>query len=77
MITGTDVKSGYGQRGRKPTTSVLPYLRAKQAEEAKKASNKPVKRVTEEKAGKKVVEENTPHTEETYEEAIHSIMEGR
>lgn len=32
MVTAQDVKSGYGQKRYKPSTSVLPYLRAQQAE---------------------------------------------
>ena len=35
MITAQDVKSGYGQRIKKPHTSVLPYLRAQEAEKEK------------------------------------------
>lgn len=36
MITGQDVVSGYGQKPPKAHTSVLPYLRAQQAEKEKK-----------------------------------------
>lgn len=39
MIKGQDVVSGYGQKPPKAHTSVLPYLRAQQAEKEKKADN--------------------------------------
>lgn len=48
MITGADVKSGYGQKKEKPYNSILPYLRAKEAEKAearkKPASPKSIKK---------------------------------
>ena len=46
MITGADVKNGYGYKKEKPYNSILPYLRAKEAEkgEAKKATHKPVEK---------------------------------
>ncbi len=72
MVRAEDVKGGYGQQKKKPSTSILPYLRAKQAEEAeakRSSSPKPVEKKTEKKA-----EEKAPHKEETYEEAIHSIL---
>lgn len=46
MITGADVKNGYGYKKEKPYNSILPYLRAKEAEKAEAgkqpASPKPI-----------------------------------
>ena len=39
MIMAQDVLGGYGQKSKKPQTSILPYLRAKEAAE-KKAQRK-------------------------------------
>ena len=50
MITGADIKSGYGQKKAKPYNSILPYLRAEAEKkvakvdydkEAKKAKKDP------------------------------------
>lgn len=34
MITGADVKSGYGQKREKPYNSILPYIKDKKVKEA-------------------------------------------
>ena len=76
MITGADVRGGYRQgREKSGYNSILPYLRSKQAEKAeaeRKASPKP----TSKKRQEKDPEEDTVNTEETYREAIHSIVQG-
>lgn len=37
MITGADIKAGYGAKKEKPYNSILPYLKAKAEAEKKKA----------------------------------------
>ena len=49
----------------KPYNSILPYLRAKQAKQAEKAE-----------AVKKQASHKTDKKEETYRDAIHSIVTG-
>lgn len=58
MITGVDVKSGYGQKKEKPYNSILPYLRSK------------VKDTEKVEADKKLASSK----EEIIREAIHSIV---
>ena len=50
MVMGTDVRAGYGYKKEKPYNSIIPYLRAKQAEREQEDYKEPkkhsIKRVT-------------------------------
>lgn len=70
MYRAEDYKAGKGIKPKKPSTSILPYLREMQAEEAKRtASPKPV-----ENSVREQVEERATLTEESYNEARRSIL---
>lgn len=73
MIMAQDVLSGYGQKPKKTKTSILPYLRAKEAAEKKaqrKAqSREPMDTLKDEPTKAEPVEES-------YDEARRKIIAG-
>lgn len=72
MYRAEDYKAGKGITGKKPHTSVLPFLRAQEAEKAE-AGKKPAS-PTHTDTDK---ESMTPQKEETYNEARRSILAGK
>lgn len=76
MYKATDYTSGYGQR-KKPSTPILPYLRAKEAEGRAKAKSEKRDRGSE-KPLQTSYNEPTGATlaEESYDEARRKIIAG-
>lgn len=64
MYRAEDYKAGKGITRKKPHTSILPYLRAQEAEK-EEAGRKPASPTT---------ADTTPHKEESYAEARRSIL---
>lgn len=73
MIMAQNVLSGYGQKPKKIQTSILPYLRAKEAAEKKTQRKTPAQKTVD-----TLKDEPTKAdpVEETYTEAIHKIVSG-
>lgn len=73
MIMAQDVLSGYGQKPKKPKTTILPYLRAKEAAE-KKAQRKTQAQKTIDTH--KDEPTKAEPVEESYDEARRKIIAG-
>lgn len=73
MIMAQDVLSGYGQKPKKAKTSILPYLRAKEAAEKEAQRKTPAQKTMD---ALKDEPTKTDLVEESYDEARRKIIAG-
>lgn len=73
MIMAQDVLSGYGQKTKKPQTSILPYLRTKEVAEKKDQAKTQIQKPMDTAKNEPT---KTSQVEETYDEARRKIIAG-
>lgn len=71
MVTGADIKSGYGQKKEKPYNSILPYLRSKADNKVVKAGSQKKSKPVQDKADKQDPENNDTEALKTMLKHIH------